>query len=119
MISMVTKSTLMKWHYITGLILVVVLGIHLAFRWPSYEASIQWSGPHGVYEQLLNIGYMAAIFILLYAATYHAMNGLRTLLLELHQGRYWNTAVDVIIIALGIFIVIVGTVALVGALQVI
>jgi hypothetical protein len=62
---------------------------------------------------------MAAIFILLYAATYHAMNGLRTLLLELHQGRYWNTAVDVIIIALGIFIVIVGTVALVGALQVI
>ncbi|WP_291999834.1 hypothetical protein [Caldivirga sp.] len=113
---MVAKSTLMKWHYITGLILVVVVGIHLAFRWPSYEASIEWAGPHGVYEQLMNIGYMIAIFILLYAATYHAMNGLRTLLLELHQGKYWNIAVDVVIIIVGVFIVIVGTVALVGAL---
>lgn len=40
---MVAKSTLMKWHYITGLIMIVVVGgIHIAYRWPSYDVSISW-----------------------------------------------------------------------------
>ena len=116
---MVAKSTLMKWHYITGLILIVALGIHLAFRWPSYDQSIQWGGVHGVYAQLTNIGYVAAIYVLLYAAAYHAMNGLRTLLLELHQGRYWNPFVDALVIVLGLLVAVVGTISLTGALMVV
>ncbi len=104
---MVAKSTLMKWHYITGLIMIVVVGIHIAYRWPSYDASVSWPA---VESQIGMAWYDIVLLIIIYAASYHAMNGLRTIMLELfHGGKAFTTFVDVLVIALGLLVVIVGT----------
>jgi succinate dehydrogenase / fumarate reductase membrane anchor subunit len=104
---MVAKSTLMKWHYITGLIMIIVVGIHIAYRWPSYDASVSWPA---VQNQISMAWYDIVLLIIVYAASYHAMNGLRTIMLELfHGGKAFTTFVDVLVIALGLLVVVVGT----------
>ncbi len=110
---MVSASTLRRWQYLLGIVLIVVLGIHLAFRWPSYEQSISYPV---VVNQILNYGYIAAIYILLYAALAHGLIGFRTLLLELWHWKYARITVDVVLIIIGVAVAVIGTIALTGAI---
>jgi succinate dehydrogenase / fumarate reductase membrane anchor subunit len=112
---MVSASTLRKIQYLLGIVLVVVLGIHLAFRWPSYEESITYTAAIS-HIQAWDFLYAAVLYILLYAALTHGLIGFRTLLLELWHWRYARVTVDVVLIIIGVVVAIVGTIALTGTI---
>ncbi|BDR92546.1 hypothetical protein Vsou_16390 [Vulcanisaeta souniana JCM 11219] len=112
---MVSASTLRKWQYLLGIVLIVVVGIHLAFRWPSYEGSITYSAAIS-HIQAWDFAYAAVLYILLYAALTHGLIGLRTLLLELWHWRYARVTVDAALIVIGVVVAIVGTIALTGTI---
>ncbi|ADY01535.1 hypothetical protein VMUT_1330 [Vulcanisaeta moutnovskia 768-28] len=112
---MVSASTLRKWQYLLGIVLIVVVGIHLAFRWPSYEQSITYTAAIS-HIQAWDFAYAAVLYILLYAALTHGLIGLRTLLLELWHWKYARITIDVTLILIGVFVAIVGTIALTGTI---
>lgn len=112
---MVNASTLRKWQYLLGIVLIVVVGIHLAFRWPSYEQSITYSAAIS-HIKAWDFAYAAVLYILLYAALTHGLIGFRTLLLELWHWRYARITVDVVLIIVGVAVAVIGTIALTGAI---
>ncbi|MFB6469636.1 MAG: hypothetical protein TU36_000115 [Vulcanisaeta sp. AZ3] len=113
--SMVSASTLRKIQYLLGIVLIVVLGIHLAFRWPSYEQSITYTAAIS-HIQAWDFVYAAVLYILLYAALTHGLIGFRTLLLELWHWRYARITVDAILIIVGVAVAVIGTIALTGVI---
>lgn len=105
---MVRESTLMTLHYITAAIMVVVLTIHVLMHTPVLEAGYEVSLEYEKVLEHYNIAWLD-LAILLYAALFHGLNGLRVILIELHQGPVWEKAVSWILLIVGIVAAIYGT----------
>ncbi len=90
-------SSIQVWQYITAIILIFVLGFHLIERVPglsplaphSYEGSLEYELVRKAYT---DYGWVLAI--LLVAALFHGLNGLRGILLEWKQSRGWTLTVN-------------------------
>ena len=97
---MVRASSVQVWQYITAIILIFVLGFHLIERVPgisplnpaSYEGSLDYGLVKKAYTD-----YWWVLAILLGAALFHGLNGVRGILLEWKQGRGWSLAVNALI----------------------
>lgn len=100
-------------HYITAIVLVVVLAAHLLLHSPFVGMDFEKSLSYDVVKS--NLQYLSPVFALLVvAAVVHGINGLRILLLELSQNRGWNVFVNVLAVILVIALLVLGLTTLVS-----
>ena len=99
-------------HYITGLGIIIVGGVHLftVFLTGSYVQNLAFiGGAYSVIAIYKNAIFAATLELLLIFVDYHALNGIRVILIEFHQGRNWERGVSWILVLVGIFLFIYGT----------
>src|SRR3972149_9805903 len=106
------ESTKMLLHYITGLGIVIVGGVHLftVFLTGPYIQNLAFSGgAFSVISVYRNLVLAATLELLLIFVDYHALNGIRVILIEFHQGSRWERSVSWVLAVAGILIFIYGT----------
>jgi succinate dehydrogenase / fumarate reductase membrane anchor subunit len=101
------ESTLQVINYLMILALLVTLALHLAMQAflgvNGYADALSYQTALSRYKDALSVSLLT---ILLIAATYHGLFGLRNMLLEWRPGRRWHSAVTVVI--LGLAVVMLG-----------
>jgi len=106
------ESTRMLLHYVTGLGIVVVGGIHLftVFLTGSYSQNLAFiGGAYSVISIYKNAIFAVTLELLLVFVDYHALNGIRVILIEFHQGRGWERGVSWILAIAGLLLLVYGT----------
>src|SRR3972149_9429831 len=106
------ESTKMLLHYVTGLGIVLVGGVHLftIFFTGPYVQNLAFNGsPYAVIAIYRNLVLAATLELLLIFVDYHALNGIRVILIEFHQGSRWERSVSWVLAVAGILIFIYGT----------
>jgi succinate dehydrogenase hydrophobic anchor subunit len=95
-------------HYVTGLGILVAGGVHLftVFLTGPYAQNLAFGSVIAVYR---NIILAATLELLLVFVDYHALNGIRVVLIEFHQGSRWEQGVSWILAVAGILILVYGT----------
>jgi len=95
-------------HYVTGLGILVVGGVHLftVFLTGPYLQNLAFSSVIAVYR---NVILAATLELLLLFVDYHALNGVRVILIEFHQGSGWERGISWILSVAGILLLIYGT----------
>jgi succinate dehydrogenase hydrophobic anchor subunit len=102
----------MLFHYITGLGIVIVGGIHLftVFLTGSYSQNLAFiGGAYSVIAVYKNAIFAITLELLLIFVDYHALNGIRVILIEFHQGKAWERGVSWILTAAGLLLLVYGT----------
>ena len=96
---MIKESQIMKIHYITGIIAIFVVAVHILNRVVvPYANSLEYEYIISNYH---NIFYTILLEALLILIAIHGFNGLRIILIELRQSRFWeNTMTTVTIVAM-------------------
>ena len=102
------ESTRMLLHYVTGLGILVTGGVHLftVFLTGPYVQNLAFTSVIAVYRNLI---LAATLELLLIFVDYHALNGIRVILIEFHQGSKWERGVSWILAVAGILLLIYGT----------
>ena len=99
-------------HYITGLGIVVAGGVHLftVFLTGPYLQNLAFSaGSYSVIAVYKNLILATTLELLLVFVDYHALNGIRVILIEFRQGSSWERGVSWLLTFLGIALLIYGT----------
>ncbi len=101
------ESTLAMVNYLMIFVLLVTLALHLAMQAflgvSGYADALSYQTALSRYKDALSVSLLT---ILLIAATYHGLFGLRNILLEWRAGRRWHRAVTGI--TLGLAVVMLG-----------
>ncbi len=101
------ESTLAMINYFMIFALLVTLALHLAMQAflgvTGYANALTYSVAMSRYKDALSVSILT---ILLIAATYHGLYGLRNILLEWRPGRRWHGAVTGV--TLGLAVVMLG-----------
>ena len=104
--------TLWTWHVGAGLVVLVLLGVHMmvmhldttigAFGVPGSKP-IEWPS---VLARMKSVGFALSYVLLLGAALYHGLYGLRNILLELNPGPALRATVSygLLLVGLGLFV---------------
>jgi succinate dehydrogenase hydrophobic anchor subunit len=106
------ESTKMLLHYITGIGIVVAGGVHLftVFLTGPYLQNLAFSaGPYSVIAVYRNLLLAITLELLLLFVDYHALNGIRVILIEFHQGTKWERGVSWMLTVVGILLLVYGT----------
>jgi len=106
------ESTRMLFHYITGLGIVIVGGIHLVtvFLTGPYLQNLAFiGGPYSVIAIYKTAIFAVTLELLLIFVDYHALNGIRVILIEFHQGKGWERGISWILVIAGLVLLIYGT----------
>ena len=86
------ESVIMKIHYGTALGAVALVAVHILMRLTQgFSESLQYENVIANYQFLPYAGMLEIILILL---SIHGFNGLRTILIELKQGRSYEKVVS-------------------------
>lgn len=99
-------------HYVAGLGIAVAGGVHIftVFLTGPYLQNLAFSGgPYSVIQIYRNTILAATLELLLVFVDYHALNGVRVILIELHQGNVWERGVSWLLTFVGIMLLIYGT----------
>ena len=101
------ESTLALINYLMILALLVTLALHLAMQAylgvSGYADALSYQTANARYKDALSVSLLT---VLLVAATYHGLYGLRNIQLEWRPGRRWHGAVTGI--TLGLAVVMLG-----------
>lgn len=116
------ETKLWTWHIITGIVVLVFLGLHMIimhlgdffhlFSPDHTEAAIRWAN---VVARAKMVFFMVTYIVLLGAALYHGFYGLQTILFELNPRKGVKTFISTILILLGLALFILGTYAAIAA----
>jgi succinate dehydrogenase hydrophobic anchor subunit len=95
-------------HYATGLGILIAGGVHLftVFLTGPYLQNLAFSSVIAVYR---NVILAATLELLLLFVDFHALNGVRVILIEFHQGAAWERGVSWILTVAGILLLVYGT----------
>ncbi len=108
----VKESTKMGFHYITGLGILVAGGLHLftVFLTGPYLQNLAFAGgAFSVIQIYKNLLFALSLELLLIFVDYHALNGIRVILIEFHQGAKWESGVAWVLTVAGILVLVYGT----------
>lgn len=103
------ESQIMKIHYLTGVLALFVVAIHILFRigmGMSFEQSLEY---HNVVANYHNIYYVILLESILVLISIHGFNGLRIILLELKQGPRWESTITILVLISMIGVIAYGT----------
>lgn len=106
------ESSKMLLHYVTGIGIVIAGGVHLftVFLTGPYLQNLAFSGgPYSVIAVYRNLLLAVTLELLLIFVDYHALNGIRVILIEFHQGTNWERGVSWILMVTGILVLVYGT----------
>ena len=108
-------QTLWTWHVGAGLVILVFLGLHMAimhvdtilglFNRPGTEA-IAWAN---VIDRARRTFYLLTYLVLLGAALFHGLYGLRNILFELNPGAGLKKGLSVLLVIAGVGLFGLGT----------
>ena len=97
----------MKIHYITGILALFVVAVHILMRLVvPYSSSLEYAHVVANYH---NIFYAILLESILVLISIHGFNGVRVILLELRQGKIWENSVTITTIIAMIVLVSYGT----------
>jgi succinate dehydrogenase / fumarate reductase membrane anchor subunit len=112
------------WHVAAGAVILVLLGLHMAimhlnailglFNAPGTEP-IEWTN---VVERAKSGFFMVTYVVLLGAALFHGLYGLRNMLFELNPGAGVKKGVDLLFVVGGVALFVFGTWAAYASFQV-
>lgn len=106
-ITILRESQIMKIHYITGVVALFVVAIHIMMRLiMPYNMSLEFEN---VVLNYKNIFYALLLESILILIAIHGFNGLRVILLELRQNEIWEKGVNILVILGLIGIIAYGT----------
>ena len=106
---------LWTWHLIAGLVILVVLGLHMGIMHldallgifnPAGGHAIDWAN---VTARAQSLGFAASYILLLGAALFHGLYGLRNILFETGLSAGSRQAVSRSLASLGVALFILGT----------
>lgn len=113
--------TLWTWHIGAGLVILVLLGLHMAimhldttlgiFGTPGAEP-VEWES---VAARARTLFFTVSYVVLLGAALYHGFYGLRNILLELNPGIGLRRAINIGLSAVGLALFVFGAWAAIAA----
>ncbi len=106
------EARIMFLHYITGIVILVAGGIHLwtVFLTAPIEENLSFdNSPFAVLNVYRNWVLAGSLEALLIAVAFHGFNGLRVILLELHQGKAWTRTVNLAVSVVAVAVTIYGT----------
>ncbi len=116
------ETKLWTWHIITGIIILVFLGLHMIIMHlgnlfhvlspEQTEAAINWAN---VIARGKMVFFMLTYIILMGAALYHGLYGFQTILFELNPRKGIKTFISAILILLGLALFALGTYAAIAA----
>ena len=105
---------LWTWHLLAGLVIFVLLGLHMAVM--HLDTLLGWFNPEGLkpiaWESVLQrarMGFFTVSYIvLLGAALFHGLYGLRNILFELGPARGVKSALNLVLAAGGVGLFVFG-----------
>lgn len=112
---MMKDRSLWTWHMAAGLVILVFLGLHMTIM--HLEASVGIFNPEGghpidwanVAARGKSVFFAVTYVVLLGAALFHGLYGLRNIVLELEPRRAVKAAVNWLLILGGVGLFVVGT----------
>jgi succinate dehydrogenase hydrophobic anchor subunit len=110
--------TLWTWHIGAGVVILVLLGLHMAIMHLDQTLGISGAEPvewESVAERATSLFFTVTYILLLGAALYHGFYGLRNILLELNPGAGLRKTINVGLSVLGVALFVFGTWAALAA----
>lgn len=110
--------TLWTWHIGAGLVILVLLGLHMAIMHLDQSLGISGVEPvewESVATRATSLFFTVTYVLLLGAALYHGFYGLRNILLEMNPGSGVRRAINVGLSVLGVGLFVLGTWAALAA----
>jgi succinate dehydrogenase / fumarate reductase membrane anchor subunit len=110
--------TLWTWHIGAGVVILVLLGLHMAIMHLGSTLGISGSEPtawESVAARAGSLFFTTTYVLLLGAALYHGFYGLRNILLELNPGPGLRRTIDVGLSVVGLALFAFGTWAALAA----
>lgn len=111
------ESTLWFWHLLAGAVILVLLALHMTIMHLD-DLMVLLGLSHGdpidqeiVFARSQQIFFMITYILLLGAALYHGLYGLRTILFELTLSRALEKAVNIILTVSGLALFVYGAYA--------
>ncbi len=107
--SMVRPGYLSLIQYVSAIILIFLISWHLILRFPplhGVESFIDTMKPEILYEEITVYGVL--LVLLLVAAVFHGVNGIRSMLLEWSSNKYWTLIVNLLAIIVFLVLIVVG-----------
>ena len=107
--------SLWTWHMMAGVVILIFLGLHMAIMHldsalgifnPAGGHPIDWDN---VLERGKSVFFAVTYIVLLGAALFHGLYGLRNMLLELNPPRGLKVALNWLLTAGGLALFVVGT----------
>jgi succinate dehydrogenase / fumarate reductase membrane anchor subunit len=103
------------WHVAAGLVILVFLGLHMVIM--HLDAVVGIFNPHGghpiewanVVERAKSAFFMVTYIVLLGAALFHGLYGLRNILFELNPASALKRGLNIILVAGGFGLFALGT----------
>lgn len=113
--------TLWTWHIGAGVVILVLLGLHMAIM--HLDQSLGIFGTQGaepvewasVAERAKSVFFTVTYILLLGAALYHGLYGFRNILFELNPGAGLRTTINVGLSTVGLGLFVLGTWAALAA----
>ncbi len=111
---MMRDSKLWTWHLAAGGVILVFLSLHMAVMHlnailgvlnPAGGSPVDWAN---VVARARSVFFAVTYVVLLGAALFHGLYGLRNILLELGPARWLRTAIGVVLLVGGIGLFVVG-----------
>lgn len=115
------EGKLWIWHMIAGIVIFFLLGLHMVIMHldeilrifnPHPGKAIEWAN---VLARSKMLFFTVTYIILLGAALFHGLYGLRNILMEMNPSKALSTAFQVILVVLGVSLFIMGTYAAMAA----
>ena len=112
---MMRDQKLWTWHLAAGVVILVFLGLHMAVMHlnailgilnPAGGSPVDWAN---VVARAKSAFFAVTYVVLLGAALFHGLYGLRNILFELGPARWLKTAISAVLLLGGIGLFVVGT----------
>ncbi|MCX5801796.1 MAG: hypothetical protein NTX17_10490 [Candidatus Eisenbacteria bacterium] len=107
------ESTFWTWHLLAGLVILVALGIHMFVMHLSRLLGIggdggvlAWSSVAG---RSTSVAFAVMYVVLLGAALYHGLYGLRTIIFELSLSERAEKIISTLIVLVGVVLFVAGS----------
>ncbi|MBN1503469.1 MAG: hypothetical protein JW952_00230 [Candidatus Eisenbacteria bacterium] len=105
------ESTLWTWHLVAGAVILVLLGIHMfIMHLADFFGTVQGDVLEfsSVMERSLDATFAVMYVVLLAAALYHGLYGLRNIIFELSISERAERVISVLLVLAGVALFLVG-----------
>ncbi len=101
------ESQIMKIHYLTGIVSLFVVAIHILFRLiMPFDQSLAYQNVISNYHDIFYAILLESILVLI---SIHGFNGLRIILMEIRQSPRWDSIITILVLISMIGIISYGT----------